>query len=148
MKRVRLSDAFFGAAEDMDSEAVAGIIQEIHDGEFSPRHYNKEDSLRAVIKLACFTYKDYYSGFEEVGGGRGFADMVFVPRRGLSGRSVLIIELKKDASPEDAIAQIKERGYAKPYENSGFDILFIGISYDSKDPSKKHSCLIEEYEGS
>lgn len=59
---------------------------------------------------------------------------------------LLIIELKRDDTPENAIRQIRARGYATPYEDMDVDILLIGITYDSKDPDKKHSCIIEEYE--
>lgn len=145
MARVKLSDRLFDAVEELDSDTVASIIQEVHDSECSPRHYNREDSLRQVIKLAFFTYRDYYTSLEEVGGGTGFADMVFVPRRA-ARRSILIIELKKDDTPKAAIEQIKERGYMKPYLSRDEDILLIGVAYDSLDPAKKHSCIIEEYE--
>ncbi len=144
MRRVKDSDALFEATENMDYDTVAHMIQEIHNRECSPRHYNREDSLRSVIKLAYYTYRDYYTQLEEVGGGNGFADMVFVPRRA-ARRSILIIELKKDDTPENAIAQIIDRGYALPYVEREEDILLIGITYDSKDPAKKHQCRIEEF---
>ena len=116
----------------------------MHDRECSPRHYNREESLRSVIKLAYYTYRDYYTQLEEVGGGTGFADMVFVPRRA-ARRSILIIELKRDDTPENAIKQIRDRGYALPYESRDEDILLIGVTYNSKDPAKTHRCIIEEY---
>ena len=97
-----------------------------------------------MIKLAYYTYRDYYTKLEEVGGGTGFADLVFVPKRA-ARRSLLIVELKRDSAPEDAIAQIRERKYALPYEDMDVDILLVGISYDSKDPAKTHRCVIEEY---
>ena len=145
LKRVRLSDRLFDAVEEMNEEAVAAIIAQVHNEECSPRHYNREDSLRQVIKLAFFTYRDYYTQLEEAGGGTGYADLVFVPRKA-AHRSILVIELKKDGTPEEAIAQILERGYMKPYISRDEDILLIGISYDSKDPNKKHACRIVEYE--
>jgi len=144
MRRVKESDELFKATEDMDAEKVARIIQGVHDRECSPRHYNREESLRSVIKLAYYTYRDYYTQLEEVGGGTGFADMVFIPRRA-ARRSILIIELKRDDTPENAIKQIRDRGYALPYESRDEDILLIGVTYDSKDPKKPHHCLIEEY---
>ena len=143
--RVKLSDELFDAIEDLDSDKVARLIQKVHNDECSPRHYNKEDSLRQTLKLACFTYRDYFSQFEEVGGGTGYADMVLVPKKA-ARRSILIIELKKDDSPENAIKQIKDREYMNPYLNRDEDILLIGVAYDSNDPAKTHRCVIEEYE--
>ena len=144
MRRVKESDELFAATEDMDAATVARIIQGVHDRECSPRHYNLEDSLRSVIKLAYYTYRDYYLKLEEVGGGKGYADMVFIPRKA-ARRSILIIELKRDDTPENAVRQIRDRGYATPYEEMDIDILLIGITYDSKDPAKPHRCVIEEY---
>ena len=145
INRVKLSDALFDAIEDLDEEKTARLIQKVHDEECSPRHYNREDFLRQVIKLAFFTYRDYYTQLEEVGGGTGYADMVFVPRKA-ARRSILIIELKKDDTPENAVRQIKKKGYMTPYLSRKEDILLIGVAYDSNDPSKTHRCVIEEYE--
>lgn len=78
-------------------------------------------------------------------GNAGFADLIFLPKKA-ARRSILIMELKKDATPENAIRQIQARGYEKPYLDRGEDILFIGITYDSKDPEKPHRCAIQEYE--
>ena len=144
MRRVKESDELFKATEDMDAERVARIIQGVHDRECSPRHYNREEDLRSVIKLSYYTYRDYYTKLEEAGGGNGFADMVFIPRKA-ARRSLLIIELKRDDTPENAIAQIRKMGYALPYEEREEDILLVGITYDSKDPAKTHRCIIEEY---
>ena len=47
--RVKLSDELFDAIEDLDSEKVARLIQKVHNDECSPRHYNKEDSLRQTL---------------------------------------------------------------------------------------------------
>lgn len=59
-----------------------------------PLHHNKEDSLRSVIKLAYYTYKDHYLQWEELPAGEGYADIVYLPRRD-SDYPVLVIELKE-----------------------------------------------------
>lgn len=56
MQRVKESDALFQAMEDMDADKVARILQGVHDRECSSRHYNREESLRSVIKLAYYTH--------------------------------------------------------------------------------------------
>ena len=53
-----------------------------------------------------------------------------------------IIELKKDYTPENAIAQIKEREYYKTLNNYKGKKMIIGVIYDSK--LKKHTVKIEE----
>ena len=45
---------------------------------------------------------------------------------------VFIFELKVDGTPQEALAQIKEKGYAEPYRHSGKDVHLIGLSFDGK----------------
>ena len=74
--------------------------------------------------------------------GKGYADFVFIPK---PNRDVpaIIVELKCNQSPEDAIEQIKTRKYMQGLEEYRGNMLLVGINYDKT--SKKHSCKIEEY---
>lgn len=95
-----------------------------------------------MVFAAYLSAKDHYVRFEEIAGGKGFIDMLFVPRRGNS-RPAMVVELKCAHSAEDAVSQIKDRRYAnalKKFEYSG-SVLLVGISYDTK--SKLYSCSIE-----
>ena len=47
-------------------------------------------------------------------------------------RGIYIFELKVDESASAALAQIKEKGYAKPYLADGRPIYCIGLNFDSK----------------
>ena len=80
--------------------------------------------------------------------GKGFADMVFIPRANVGNRPAMIVELKYDESADTAIRQIKERRYAGALKDYGANILMVGISYE-KDSSnsnyKKHTCVIEKF---
>ena len=53
--------------------------------------------------------------------------------------AVYIFEFKLDGngSSEDAIAQIKEKGYASPFKSSGKKIVLIGSSFDEKERTIK-----------
>ena len=53
--------------------------------------------------------------------------------------TVYIFEFKLDGngSSEDAIAQIKEKGYAVPFKSSGKKIVLIGSSFDEKERTIK-----------
>lgn len=53
--------------------------------------------------------------------------------------SIYIFEFKLDGngSAEDAIAQIKEKGYAAPFKSSGKKIVLIGSSFDKKERTIK-----------
>ena len=53
----------------------------------------------------------------------------------------MIIELKKDKTPDTAIDQIKRKEYPKGLEKYKDYLLLVAISYDSK--TKKHFCKIE-----
>ena len=139
LKRVKESEDLIKNTAACDAEAVAEQIEKIHREECSPLHYNSEQSLRSVIKMAYFAYRDYYLRFEELPSGNGYADIVFIPKK-YSEYPALIIELKWQDSPETALNQIKNRHY--PDALQGYDdvILLVGISYDKE---KKHHCDIE-----
>jgi hypothetical protein len=109
-------------------------------------HYNNESSLRSVIKLAYYSYRDHYVQFEELPAGDGYADVVYLPRAD-SDWPVLIIELKWEKTAERAIDQILTREYASAVYNYGRPILLVGISYDNDASAgrKKHHCKIIEY---
>ncbi|MBQ4360619.1 MAG: hypothetical protein II767_10205 [Proteobacteria bacterium] len=77
---------------------------------------------RSTIKLAYFVYKDKYLQQEELAGGTGYADIVYLPKRN-SDYPALVIELKAlDKSHpyndvESAIAQIKTHHYPTILQN-------------------------------
>ena len=142
LKRIMASDKLIKDTVNMDADAVAAAIEEIHRRECSPIHYNKEQSLRTVIKLGYFAYRDYYLQFEELSGGNGYADVVFVPKKN-TDYPALIIELKWDKSAQTALDQIRDRHYPDVLKNYHEEILLVGISYDKEDAEKKHHCVIE-----
>ena len=47
-------------------------------------------------------------------------------------RLVYIFEFKLDGTADEALVQIKERGYGKPYEAGSRQVYFIGASFSSK----------------
>lgn len=73
--------------------------------------------------------------------GKGFADLVFIPRKRAQDKPALVMELKWDKDAKGAIAQIKDKQYCKSLEEYEGNILLVGINYDVK--SKKHECVIE-----
>lgn len=141
MKAVQKSDALLTATWNMDANAVANIIDDIHNEEIAPNFYNNEQALRSVIKTAYLSSIDYYSKMEELPAGKGYADIIFWPRHGVN-RPALIVELKWNKTEEIALNQIKERNYAKALSDYHGDILLVGINYDAK--TKCHTCAIEK----
>ncbi len=74
--------------------------------------------------------------------GKGFADLVFIPRPNHPDKPALIIELKWNKSAAGAIEQIKRRQYPDSLQAYKGSILLVGLSYHKR--AKKHSCIIEE----
>lgn len=143
LQRLAESDQLFLDTLQGNEKAVARQIEKIHAEETSPIHYNKEDSLRSVIKLAYYTYKDHYLQWEELPAGTGFADIVYLPKKD-SDWPALVIELKWNRSAEGAIDQILQKQYPDVLKNFGSEILLVGINYDKNAPSgaRKHTCKI------
>ncbi len=126
----------------LDGNAVAEGIAAIYSETASMLKYNDENSLTCTILMAYYSAKAYYMDpVLEMPSGKGFADVVYLPRRN-ADKPALVVELKWNRSAEGAIMQIHERKYASWIQNYTGEILLVGISYDEK---KKHQCTIEKY---
>ena len=147
LERLNESSKLFLDTITGNEEAVAAQIEKIHREETSPLHYNKEDSLRSVIKLAYYTYRDNYLQWEELPAGDGYADVVYLPKHD-SDWPVLLIELKWNKSAAGAIDQILAKHYPEVLKDYGSEIMLVGINYDKDSPSgeKKHTCKITKYQ--
>lgn len=138
---VRRSDSLLQSLWMQDEEAVAEGIEYIHNHKVAPNFYNNEQALRSVIRTAFLGAIDHYIEIQELATGKGYADIVFIPRRG-NNHPILVIELKWNKTVSAAIQQIKNRDYPEILKGFNDDILLVGINYDMH--SKKHSCVIEK----
>ena len=77
-----------------DTEAVAEGLDQVHTESTSILAYHNENSLSCVISLAYYSARAYYTLVRELPAGKGFADIVFVPRRAYPEKPALIVELK------------------------------------------------------
>lgn len=91
--------------------------------------------------LVYLNARDTYRLEREEKTGKGFADFIFHPLRPES--PAIILELKKDSSPEKALEQIREKDDMQKV-NGCKQILLAGIAYDSK--TKKHHVSMERME--
>jgi len=123
-----------------DGEAVAMGIQRAHDATCAPLYYNDEQALRAVVRAALIAAADDWVRVEELPSGHGYADLVYVPKRG-SNRPGLVVELKWNKPVRTALDQIRERGYVNVLQHMSVPVLLVGVTYDAK--TKEHSCQIE-----
>lgn len=121
------------------------VVEGIEQAHFETAHiqYNDENALSYTISLALFAARNFYTVYRELPTGKGFADMVYLPRKKFPEKPALVVELKWDKSAKGAIAQIKEKQYCKSVEEYHGNILLVGINYD-KD-TREHTCVIEDY---
>ena len=138
-KALKKSDELLEATLKGDAEKVAYLISESHNENTSIIQYNNENSLSCIISIAYYTARRDYIAHRELATGKGFADIVFVPRENRN-LPAIIIELKKGHTAEEAIQQIKERDYISKVSEYTKDILLVGINYNE---DKTHSCVIE-----
>ena len=98
--------------------------------------------MACVISLAYYSARAYYTEIRELPSGKGFADIVYLPRKEHLDKPAMIIELKWDKSADSAIQQIKERNYPQTLKAYCGNLLMVGINYDTK--TKEHECIIEK----
>ena len=123
-----------------DEDAVAKGVELAHDENTSILSYSDENSLSCVLSLAYYYARNDYVMHRELASGKGFADIVLIPRKNVDSPAI-IIELKVDKDADAAIDQIRRKEYpAKVAEYTG-KLLLVGISYDRE--TKQHSCRIE-----
>ena len=143
---LKLSDDVLAATYSHDAESVSNLLAKVHEDKVPVLEYNSASTLRYVVLMAYLAAeKDYLAPLNEFPTGKGFADIVYLPKKvSKNGKPALIIELKKVASAKAALEQIKERDYVSRVKEYTDNILLIGINYDSK--TKQHTSEIEEYQ--
>lgn len=132
-----------------DTGTMVSILKYAHDTEAPIFSYNSEIELSAIVNLVYLAARNRYRMEREDKAGEGYVDFIFYPER--KNETAMILELKVDAAPEDAIQQIKAKKYALRFkgklgEKSKYSgkILAVGISYNRK--TKEHFCKVEVLE--
>ena len=105
-----------------------------------------ETELSAVVNLVYLAARDRYRVEREDKSGKGFVDFIFYPED--RSDTCIILELKVDHTPEEAIEQIRDKDYMLRFmgklgelpKYTG-EILGVGISYSKTD--KIHRCKTE-----
>ncbi len=142
-KLIRNSDFLLEQTLNMDEDAVASAIEEVHRAGIAPIFYNNEQALRSTIRFAYISCMDEFMKVEELASGIGYADVVYIPKKA-SSMPILLIELKWNKTDEGAVSQMKKNHYPQVFQDYSGDILIVGINYDVK--SKKHTCKIEKWD--
>ena len=126
-----------------DTEYVADAVRRAHNSAAGPHYYNDEQSLRAAVKLAYIWSVDDYLRVDELPGGRGYADLAFVPKSG-SKLPPLVVELKWDKDADAAIDQIRAHDYPAALAGLSGECVLVGITY--REGTDEHECTIEHVE--
>jgi hypothetical protein len=124
-----------------DSDAVADYVAAAH-LDTSILSYNDENALSYTVSLAYYSAREFYAFIREMPAGKGFADIVLMPKIYHIDKPAMILELKWDHSASGAIKQIEDQKYVGALKNFKGKILLVGINYDKK--TKKHDCVITE----
>ena len=130
-----------------DTLTMERILEFAHNTEVPLLSYNHETELSAIVNLVYLAARDSYRVEREDKAGTGYVDFIFYPYD--TTADCMILELKVDHTPDEAIAQIKDKKYALKFmpKLAGQRIytgriLAVGIGYWKE--SKKHSCKVEE----
>lgn len=136
------ADTLNAILQKRTAQAAEGIEQ----AHFETSHiqYNDENALSYTISLALYAARNFYTVYRELPTGKGFADLVYIPRKKFPEKPALVVELKWDKSAEGAIDQIKKKQYCKSLSEYQGKLLLVGINYDKE--TREHKCVIEEYE--
>ena len=141
MCSIKKSKALLKATLEGDEAAVAQGIANAH-LETSHIQYNDENALSYTLSLAYYAARQHYQMIRELPTGKGFADIVFIPKKRFADRPAIVVELKWNHNAQTAISQIKENNYPKVLQDLDHkEIILVGVSYDKK--TREHSCIIE-----
>ena len=143
VKALNASERLLQATLDGNEEAVARGIDAAHDEHTSILSYNDENSLSCVLSIAYYYAVNDYIIHREYATGKGFADLVLIPRKNVDSPAI-VIELKYNRDADTAISQIKRRNYPEKVAQYAENLLLVGINYDRE--TKQHECHIEKYE--
>ena len=142
----KISAKMLKATLDRDTDTMAEILQYAHNTESPILSYNSEIELSAVVNLVYLAARDRYRVEREDKSGRGYVDFIFYPEK--KNADAILLELKIDHTPEEAIAQIKDKDYILRFQGKLGEhpkytgrILAVGIGYSRT--TKEQCCKVE-----
>ena len=93
-----------------DTLTMERILEFAHNTEVPLLSYNHETELSAIVNLVYLAARDSYRVEREDKAGTGYVDFIFYPYD--TTADCIILELKVDHTPDEAIAQIIDKKYA------------------------------------
>lgn len=138
---IQNSEQLLQATLASDERAVEEAVDLVHQDNTSILQFNDENSLACVLSLAYIAAHKDYVFVRELPTGKGFADIVLVPRRNVASPAI-VLELKYNRSARTAISQIKQQRYCDSLKNYIGNVVLVGINYNKQ--TKEHTCQIEK----
>lgn len=142
----RISGEMLRATLEADTDKMAEILEFAHNTETPLLAYNHETELTAIVALVYLAARDSYRIEREDKAGIGYVDFIFYPETD-RGADCIILELKVEGGPDDALRQIIDRKYVLKFDGRLGEsprytgrILGVGIAYDRD--TKAHSCKV------
>ena len=120
-------------------EFINKTLDENHLELAGPFNKNKEDILGVIVEISYYNAKQFYNIKKEDTSILGRSDLSFIPYD--NNHIPFIVELKINSTPDEAIAQIKEKSYFNSLGSYHGKVLLLGISYDEK--TLKHNSKVE-----
>lgn len=135
------SDALLKATWEGDTKRIAETIAKSQQDYASIINFHDENALACAVMMSYFTARKYYYVKRELPAGKGFADIVFIPRN--EGEyPAMVVELKWNRNAKAAIKQIRDKEYAGALVDYKGELLLVGINYNKK--TGKYSCRMEK----
>ncbi len=104
--------------------------------------YNDENALSYTVSLALYAARNFYQVYREFPSGSGFADIVYLPRKGFLDKPALIHRTKMEQIDRRHNSTDIKKQYFQNLEDYSGNMLLVGINYDLK---TKHECKILEF---
>ena len=123
-------------------EFINKTLDQNHKDLAGPFNKNKEDILGVIVEISYYNAKQFYNIKKEDTSILGRSDLSFIPYDNC--HIPFIVELKVNSTPDEAIAQIKERKYFNSLGSYHGKVLLLGISYDEKTLKHNSKVLIIE----
>ena len=114
------------ALEEADFSTFFGYLSDLYAHlSYGPKENSVQEFSFQRILYVLLTSDGSFRVTAEDRQSHGRADLVAeTPER------VFVFELKVDGTPQEALDQIKEKGYAEPYRHCGKEVHLIGLSFD------------------
>ena len=133
------SDALYEETLKGNTKFINETFDKNHLDLAGPFNKNKEDVLGIIVQISYYRTKEFYNIKKEDTSTLGRADLTFIPYD--NTHIPLIVELKVNSTPTEAISQIKSKEYYNSLGEYHGDVLLLGISYNDK--TLKHDSKIE-----